>query len=84
MKSKQLANVLIKVIGLYICLDDIPSIIAGILAFFWRGVGDAKWADETMRYFAFSIGSAMQLVVGILLIIMSRKLAGFWFKDENE
>ncbi len=30
MKSKQLANVLIKVLGLYFCVSDIPGLISGM------------------------------------------------------
>jgi Na+-translocating ferredoxin:NAD+ oxidoreductase RnfA subunit len=78
MKSKQLANVLIKTIGLYICLLAIPSFISGILLVFM------KWDEKLLGTLSYSIGASVQAAVGICLIIMSRKLAGFWFKDEDE
>jgi hypothetical protein len=34
MKSKQLANVLIKIIGLYVCICAIPGIVSGIIIAF--------------------------------------------------
>jgi hypothetical protein len=85
MKSKQLANVLIKIIGLYVCLTAIPSILSGILV----GLSSLGWTktDTTgmvMRMVSYSIGYAVQSAIGIFLIIKSRKIAEFWFKNEDE
>jgi hypothetical protein len=85
MKSKQLANVLIKIIGLYVCLTAIPSFLSGILI----GLSSFGWSkpDTTgmvMRMVSISIADAIQAAVGIFLIIKSRKLAEFWFKNEDE
>ena len=85
MKSKQLANVLIKIIGLYICLCAIPNLIAGILV----GLSSLGWSktDTTgivMRMVSYSIGYAVQAVVGIFIIAKSRKVAEFFFKNEDE
>ena len=88
MKSKQLANVLIKIIGLYICLCAIPGVVSGILALFAPlfapPVEVPKWSETLFRVFSWAIGDAVQAVVGIFLIIKSRKLAEFWFKNEDE
>ncbi|MGC9944277.1 MAG: hypothetical protein ABSE48_20815 [Verrucomicrobiota bacterium] len=85
MKSKQLANVLIKVLGLYICLCAIPEIIGGILTeFTLRGLSKPDAAQIVMRTVSFALGFAMQAVVGIIIIIKSRKIAEFWFKNEDE
>jgi hypothetical protein len=74
MKSKQLANVLIKIIGLYVCLCAIPELISGILALFpsiftpTSGVPQfavAKFNDILFRTFAWAIGAAVRAVVGI-------------------
>ena len=82
MKSKQLANVLIKIIGLYICLIAIPSFVSGILLFLSQfGV---KWDEKLLGTLSFAIGSTVQAVVGVILIVNSRKIAGFWFKNEDE
>ena len=68
MKSKQLANVLIKVLGLYFCLGDIPRLVSGLMA----NMG------------GYEVGNALQMALGIYLIAKSRPLAEFWFKDEAE
>lgn len=34
--------------------------------------------------FSYSIGAAVQVLVGTVLIIKSRKLAEFWFKNEDD
>jgi len=83
MKSKQLANVLIKVAGLYICLLAIPNVVSGILVVFSPSLG-LKWSEGMFRLGSYAIGCAVQMVVGIFLIIKSRTLAAFWFKNEDE
>jgi hypothetical protein len=82
MKSKQLANVLIKIIGLYVCLCAIPGLATGVLAAFAFHMGGTS--DRLSSAFSYSIGDTVQAVVGIFLIIKSRKLAEFWFKNEDE
>jgi ABC-type nickel/cobalt efflux system permease component RcnA len=81
MKSKQLANVLIKIIGLYICLLAIPSVLSGILAIFTAHMGGTS--ERLNSIFSYSIGAAVQVLIGVILIIKSRNLAGFWFKNED-
>ncbi|MGC9943234.1 MAG: hypothetical protein ABSE48_15500 [Verrucomicrobiota bacterium] len=84
MKSKQLANVLIKTVGLYSCLCAIPSLIVGIAGAIVMALGATKSSDMLSYTLPNAIGSAIQFVVGILLITKSRKLAEFWFKNEDE
>jgi hypothetical protein len=86
MKSKQLANVLIKIIGLYVCLCAIPGIITGVLAIFTFHFAGANEGTNQRWFslFSYSIGDAVQALVGVFLIIKSRKLAEFWFKNEVE
>jgi hypothetical protein len=83
MKSKQLANVLIKTIGLYICLCAIPDLFLGLGAVL-AAAGVLKWNDTMVYESSQGIGAVVQLVVGIILISKSRKLAEFWFKAEDE
>jgi hypothetical protein len=85
MKSKQLANVLIKVIGLYVCLSSIPGCVSGVLiALTQLGSPKSDTADMAMRMVAYSVGDVVQVVVGVILIIKSRELAEFWFKGDDE
>jgi hypothetical protein len=83
MKSKQLANVLIKIVGLYVCLGAIPNFVSGILIAL-SPLGESKWNEIITRTVFYAVGAGVQAVVGIVIIIKSRKLAEFWFKNEDE
>ena len=72
-KSKQLANVLIKIIGLYVCLLAIPSVMSGLLAIFTVHMGGTT--ERLVSIFSYSIGAAVQILVGSILILKSRNLA---------
>jgi hypothetical protein len=84
MKSKQLANVLIKILGLYVCLCAIPGLVAGIAAGFAWALGAPKWNDTIAYMLPEAVGAVVQLVVGLVLVTKSRNLAAFWFKNEDE
>ena len=84
MKSKQLANVLIKIMGLYVCLCAIPELVIGIGAPIFVFFGAAKWSDVMTEELSSAIGASIQSVVGIILVVKSWKLAEFWFKNEDE
>ena len=85
MKSKQLANVLIKIVGLYVCLCAIPELVSGIAAVFLAVLGGTpKASDITIYALPNAIGAVIQFVVGMFLIGKSRKLSEFWFKHEDE
>jgi hypothetical protein len=85
-KSKQLANVLIKIIGLYVCLCAIPGLVSGVLAIFaFHITGTNEGTNQRwFSLFSYSIGDAVQVLIGVFLIIKSRKLAEFWFKNDDE
>jgi hypothetical protein len=83
MKSKQLANVLIKILGLYVCLCAIPELVIGIGAPLVVALGAAKWDVVMTEELSNAIGAVIQLVVGLFLVVKSRKLAAFWFKNED-
>jgi len=83
MKSKQLANVLIKILGLYICLCAIPGFVSGILLIFSSTLG-VTWNEKFFSMGSYAIGDVVQAIVGIIIITKSRKIAEFWFKNEDE
>jgi hypothetical protein len=83
MKSKQLANVLIKMLGLSVCLYAIPSCISGIL----YGVSHLKDSPQWLAIIpmvSYAIGAAIQAVVGLVIIAKSQKIAGWMFKNDDE
>jgi hypothetical protein len=82
MKSKNLANVLIKIIGLYVCLCAIPGIISGgliILTSPYEIVG----SRAILSLIGNAIGHAVQAAIGIILVVKSRALAGYWFENDD-
>jgi hypothetical protein len=86
MKSKQLANVLIKVLGLSVCLYAIPSCVSGIL----RGISQFAQFENSQKWLtvipviAYGIGAAVQAVIGLVIIAKSQNIAGWMFKDDDE
>ena len=85
MKSRQLANVLFKVLGFSICLYAIPSCVSGILFAVMEQPPHTPGLDTTvMRIVSYAIGSGVQFIVGVVIIAMSRKIAGWLFKSDDE
>lgn len=85
MKSKQLANVLIKILGLYICLLAVPSCVSAILYGILELLGaKTDITGMAMRMGTYAIGAAVQAAIGIVIIIKSQKISAFWFKNDDE
>ncbi len=79
MNSKQLANVLIKVLGLSILAHSIPGILNGILsALVARGVGAGG------NYWLLYVSPVASAAIGIWLLIQSRSIAEFLFRSGDE
>lgn len=91
MKSKQLANVLIKIIGLYVCLCAIPGAISDVCSVILYQTMLATKEIEAARIYqtmisvgSHAIGYAVQAMAGLFLIIKSRKLAEYWLTGDDE
>ena len=79
MKTKKLANVLIKILGLSLISHGIPSIITTSLPFLH------SWENSTGRsYWLYPFAYVIQVAIGIYLIVQSREVAAFLFKDDDE
>ncbi len=83
MKSKQLANVLIKILGLYVCLCAIPGFVSGFLLIFLPAM-HMTWNDRLFGTLSYALGDVVRAVVGIIIITNSRKIAEFWFKANED
>jgi hypothetical protein len=83
MKSRQLANVLIKILGLSICLHAVPTFISGVV-FALTAAGVSKSDITAMRFFSSTVGAGVEAVFGIIIIAVSQKIAGMMFKDSDE
>jgi hypothetical protein len=55
-----------------------------LLYLFVWALGAPKGNDTIAYILPEAIGALIQLMVGIFLVVKSRKLAEFWFKNENE
>ncbi|MGP8199906.1 MAG: hypothetical protein ACLQU4_10430 [Limisphaerales bacterium] len=76
MNSKQLANVLIKLLGLSLCTQSVMHFLSGIYNFF---------TNTRMAILSFNfLSGAVLAAIGILLIVKSRDVTGFLFKNEED
>ena len=83
MKTKQLANILIKILGLSVIVHGIPSIITGFLPML-QAIGRSSSGGFGGFYWLYPFSSVILVVIGIYLIVKSRDVAAFLFKDEDE
>lgn len=87
MKSKQLANVLIKMLGLSICFYAIPTCVSGIIfaLSFPSGLPKTDQTEITViRFMSSAVGAGVEALFGMIIIAMSRKIAGWMFKSDED
>jgi hypothetical protein len=91
MNSKQLANVLIKIHGLSICIHGFPASIVAIVsagAALVHAMQNGHQAGTASPYWTYSftylVQSVVEFAAGIFLIIRSRWVTDILFKDEAE
>jgi hypothetical protein len=85
MNPKQLANVLVKILGLSLCAHSITSVIVAILGGLQIGVvGFQNWPRQFFPYLISLIVSLLPFAIGIFLILRSRWITEFLFKNEAE
>lgn len=83
MKQKQLANVLIKILGLSACVRAIPSFVSAMLANM-TALEFLRVDQTVLRMFSSTMGLAAEVMIGVLLIFFSRNLADLLFRGEDE
>ena len=88
MNPKQLANVLVKILGLSLIAHGIPGLINGIIGWL-EFTSDNRlplFSDMTRnhRYWMIVFLDLIPFAVGIFLIIRSRWMTDILFKDEAE
>jgi hypothetical protein len=93
MNSKQLSNVLLKILGLSISLRTIPSLFTAIpmvlipLSFTTTGplsTQDRFFHQAVASAVGVAASAAIEIGIGILLIVQSQKISDFLFKNETE
>ena len=83
MKTKQLANILIKILGLSVCIHAIPTCVSGIIVGLTASV-DTNPHITFIRIFSSAAGAGIQALVGIIFIAMSQKIVGWMFNSDDE
>ena len=76
MKSKQLANVLSKILGLSLCAQSVMHLVTGM----FNILASVKMPFVWINF----VSAAILAAIGIFLIFKSRDVAGFLFKNEDE
>jgi hypothetical protein len=83
MRTKQLANILIKIVGLPGLIHSVPSIIAGMFSI--EQVSGINLRGNIASYAVVNLVTYLVLAaICIYLIFKSREVAGFLFKGEVE
>ena len=80
MKTKQLANVLIKILGLSECAQSAMHCVSGLVNL----IAAAGVTGRTLFLWPNFLSGAVLAAIGIFLIMQSRAVAEFLFKDEAE
>jgi hypothetical protein len=79
MKTKQLANVLIKLLGLSEVFHSIPAMISGMF-----GLMQSRGMGSPGGFWLYPGLSMVMAAIGIYFIVKSRDIAEFLFKGEVE
>lgn len=76
MTPLQLANVLIKILGLSVCVHSVPTLLQILLTF-----GLARGGGNAMFSWTYAASSTLMLIVGFYLIMASRSVAESLFRE---
>jgi hypothetical protein len=82
MKASQLGSVLVKMLGLWMCVQGIAPFVTGFLQGLLsipergRGASDHEWI--------YAVGSGIYFEVGIVFLLGGRRIARVLFKNDNE
>jgi len=80
MKQNQLANVLVKILGLYFLVDGGVRMISGALNLL--GALTSLRTFSSFYVWVTPFTGMLLAAIGLLLILLSRAIAGLLFKDE--
>jgi hypothetical protein len=85
MTRRNLSDVLLKILGVYMVLYAVPSAMAALaLGLESLAQPQLKQALALNRAFSFVWTDGFRAVIGLFLIIKSWKIAGYWYESENE
>ena len=84
MKSKQLANVIIKILGIFFMIQNLPVVVVKFLninSMIWSHSPD--W-QSIKNLFIITMFGAIEILIVLWLILRSKTVAEFLFKNEEE
>ena len=82
MKPKQLAKILIRILGLYLCAQSIAPILNGVIALANASANYGAGYRTSMAYYV--AGGIIPAVIGLFFVLRSRWLVEKLFRDEAE
>jgi len=80
MTKKQLADVLIKILGLSFCVDGIIRVASGVVTLFASLT--TRFSSGSVYIWATPFTGLLLGLIGFLLIVFSRAIADIMFRDE--
>ena len=80
MNQKQLANVLIKILGLYFCVDGFVRIVSSVISLL--AVLTSRNGFGSLYAWVSPFTGLLMAAIGLLFILLSRAIADILFKDE--
>jgi hypothetical protein len=83
MKTRQLANVLIKVLGLSIVANTIPAAIGAAMTLY-NARGILAFGDLFRTGLFGQVSIAVSFIIGIVFIFASRSIAALFFKTDDD
>ena len=87
MKPRQLANVLIKILGLSLCAHGITSAIQLFAQIYWQGTPSAMSGSMASLLYGnlpgYFFANAAPVGIGVIFIVFSMSIAAILFSDEE-
>lgn len=80
MTKKQLADVLIKILGLSFCVDGIIRMVSGVINLL--ATLATRFSTGSIYSWITPFTGLVLALVGLLLIVLSRAIADILFRDE--
>ncbi len=86
MKTKQLANILIKILGLSLFVHAIAYVLSELIPTLQTIAHSISYPEKTFWNYSWIqiVSQVILMAIGIFLILKSREVAAFLFKHDEE
>jgi hypothetical protein len=82
MNQKQLANVLIKVLGLWLCVESLTHIISSVISLLSTLLERGRGFGSGLYFWMNPLNGIAMGIAGVLFVLLSQSIADLLFKDE--